>query len=136
MPLDWLNLTTHRLDIYDEKLAKTQFLDLFQDLYESGNAETSTLNNLPTAYDYIRLGHPLSCILEWVIADLNKMTSESIISFSSKSAPLLAILRKNLLDHKSTQILYRGDLPKYLDFNLIRSIYGYNFELKQIDRAS
>ena len=88
MPLDWLNLTTHRLDIYDEKLAKTQFLDLFQDLYESGNAETSTLNNLPTAYDYIRLGHPLSCILEWVIADLNKMTSESIISFSSKSAPL------------------------------------------------
>lgn len=136
MPLDWLNLTTHRLDIYDEKYAKTQFIDLFKDLYENNNADTSALSKLPTAYDYIRLGHPLSCILEWVIADLNKVPSESVISFSSKSAPLLAILRKNLLDHKSTQILYRGDLPKYLDFNLIRSIYGYNFELKQIDNAS
>lgn len=136
MPLDWLNLTTHRLDIYDEKYAKTQFIDLFKDLYENNNADTSALSKLPTAYDYIRLGHPLSCILEWVIADLNKVPSESVISFSSKSAPLLAILRKNLLDHKSTQILYRGDLPKYLDFDLIRSIYGYNFELKQIDNAS
>lgn len=136
MPLDWLNLTTHRLDIYDEKYAKTQFIDLCKDLYENNNADTSALSKLPTAYDYIRLGHPLSCILEWVIADLNKVPSESVISFSSKSAPLLAILRKNLLDHKSTQILYRGDLPKYLDFNLIRSIYGYNFELKQIDNAS
>ncbi len=29
MPADWLRLTTHRLDIYDEKLAKTQFLDQF-----------------------------------------------------------------------------------------------------------
>ena len=136
MPLDWLNLTTHRLDVYDEKYAKTQFIDLFKGLYENNNADTSALSKLPTAYDYIRLGHPLSCILEWVIADLNKVPSESVISFSSKSAPLLAILRKNLLDHKSTQILYRGDLPKYLDFNLIRSIYGYNFELKQIDNAS
>ncbi|MDA0778118.1 MAG: PLP-dependent transferase, partial [Bacteroidetes bacterium] len=136
MPLDWLNQTTHRLDVYDEKYAKTQFIDLFKGLYENNNADTSALSKLPTAYDYIRLGHPLSCILEWVIADLNKVPSESVISFSSKSAPLLAILRKNLLDHKSTQILYRGDLPKYLDFNLIRSIYGYNFELKQIDNAS
>ena len=26
MPNDWLNLTTHRLDIYNESLAKTQFI--------------------------------------------------------------------------------------------------------------
>ena len=25
MPTGWLNTTTHRLDIYDEKLAKKQF---------------------------------------------------------------------------------------------------------------
>jgi hypothetical protein len=25
MPAGWLSTTTHRLDIYDEKLAKTQF---------------------------------------------------------------------------------------------------------------
>ena len=30
MPADWLNLTTHRLDIYDEKLAKVQFLEQFE----------------------------------------------------------------------------------------------------------
>ena len=32
MPIDWLNLTTHRLDIYDEKLAKIQFLEQFENL--------------------------------------------------------------------------------------------------------
>ena len=26
MPMDWLNLTTHRLDIYEEKLAKAKEL--------------------------------------------------------------------------------------------------------------
>ena len=30
IPNSWLNLTTHRLDIYDEKLAKTQFLEQFE----------------------------------------------------------------------------------------------------------
>ena len=25
MPTDWIKLTTHRLDVYDEQLAKTQF---------------------------------------------------------------------------------------------------------------
>ena len=29
MPADWLRLTTHRLDIYNEELAKIQFLDQF-----------------------------------------------------------------------------------------------------------
>ncbi len=26
-PTDWLKLTTHRLDIYNEELAKTEFLE-------------------------------------------------------------------------------------------------------------
>jgi hypothetical protein len=62
MPSDWLDLTTHRLDIYEEKLAKSQFLDHFEGLYSSNTSDKSVLQNLPTAYDYIRLGHPLSCI--------------------------------------------------------------------------
>ena len=37
MPIDWLNLTTHRLDIYDEKLAKTEFLNQFEVLYNTHN---------------------------------------------------------------------------------------------------
>ena len=70
MPPGWLGLTTHRLDIYDEKLAKTQFLDQFESLFKNTNSEAAALGELPTAYDYIRLGHPLSCVLEWVIANL------------------------------------------------------------------
>ena len=65
MPADWLDLTTHRLDIYNEKLAKVEFLEQFNSLFKDNNSDTIALNELPTAYDYIRLGHPLSCILEW-----------------------------------------------------------------------
>ncbi len=136
MPTDWLNLTTHRLDIYDEKLAKVQFLDQFEALYKSNNSDLSSLSELPTAYDYIRLGHPLSCILEWVVADMNETNSECVISFSSITIPVLAILRKNLLDNKRTQILYTGDLPKFFDVELLKTVYGYSFDVKQIDDAS
>ena len=67
-PNDWLGLTTHRLDIYDERLAKTEFLVQFELLYKKGTSTTEALKQLPTAYDYIRLGHPLSSILDWGIA--------------------------------------------------------------------
>ncbi|MFT6948639.1 MAG: methyl coenzyme M reductase beta subunit, partial [Vicingaceae bacterium] len=88
MPTDWLNITTHRLDIYDEKLAKTQFLDQFGILFENNNSNVSSLLELPTAYDYIRLGHPLSCILEWGIANLHQLNQKNIISFASESIPI------------------------------------------------
>ena len=51
LPVDWLNLTTHRLDIYDESKAKSQFLEQFESLFKSGNSEPSALNELPTAFD-------------------------------------------------------------------------------------
>ena len=135
MPDSWLNLTTHRLDIYDEKLAKIQFLDQFKKLYENNNSDSTALKALPTAYDYIRLGHPLSCILEWVIADLNEIESNNVISFSSKTIPILAILRTNLLEDKNTQILYTGELPKCFDIEMLRNIYGYKFELKKVETS-
>lgn len=136
MPIDWLNLTTHRLDIYEEKLAKTQFLEQFETLFDSNNSEVSVLSELPTAYDYIRLGHPLSCVLEWTIGSLHEIKSESVISFSSSTTPILAILRKNLLDHKKTQILYTGELPDFFDAQVIRSVYGYNFETQKVEKGS
>ena len=111
MPSSWLNLTTHRLDIYDEKLAKTEFIEQFEALYLANDATAASLSALPTAYDYIRLGHPLSCILEWLIGNLNDLKANNVISFSSRTIPILAILRKNLLDNKNTQILYAGELP-------------------------
>ena len=113
MPKGWLNLTTHRLDIYNERLAKTQFLEKFEILFNNNNSESSSLEELPTAYDYIRLGHPLSCILEWAVANLHQLKPENVISFSSKTTPVLAILRKNLLAVVRTQIIYTGELPQF-----------------------
>ena len=135
MPKGWLNLTTHRLDIYNERLAKIQFLEKFEILFNNNNFESSSLEELPTAYDYIRLGHPLSCLLEWVIAKLNNLKSNNIISFGSKTIPVLAILRNNLLENKNTQIRYVGELPDCFDADILRSIYGYKFDLKQVDKA-
>lgn len=136
MPTGWLSITTHRLDIYNEALAKTQFTEQFETLCENNNSETSALNELPTAYDYIRLGHPLSCVLEWGVASINKLNSESVISFSSQVVPVLAILRKNLLENKNTQILYTGKLPSSFDAEIIQHVYGYNFELKQVENTT
>ncbi len=133
MPIGWLNLTTHRLDIYNEKKAKTEFLEQFEILYKNSHHEVSTLSELPTAYDYIRLGHPLSSILEWAIAKLNNQKPENVISFSSKTIPILAILRKNLLDNKNTQINYIDQLPDSFNAEILRNIYGYKFELKKIE---
>ena len=136
MPDGWLSTTTHRLDIYDEKLAKTEFLEQFKFLCNKNIDDTSALNDLPTAYDYIRLGHPLSCILEWAIAHLHDTKPENIISFSSQTIPVLAILRKNLLDHKNTQIIYTGKLPVMFDTEVIKQTYGYEFELKHVEKSS
>ncbi|MCI2230052.1 PLP-dependent transferase [Polaribacter sp. MSW13] len=133
MPTGWLSITTHRLDIYDEKLAKIEFLQQFEALFNINNATSSVLNELPTAYDYIRLGHPLSCVLEWGIAHLHQLSPENVISFSSKTIPILAILRKNLLEHKNTQIIYSDKLPKNFDAEVLKQIYGYKFELKKIE---
>ena len=135
IPTEWLNLTTHRLDVYDEKSAKVKFLEQFEILFNNTNSELSALSELPTAFDYIRLGHPLSCLLEWTIANLNKLEPNNVISFSSKTIPVLAILRKNLLDNENTQIIYRGELPDFFDVDLLRLIYGYNFDLKKIEKT-
>ena len=135
IPTDWLRLTTHRLDIYEEELAKVQFLEQFEILYENNKSESLVLNDLPTAFDYIRLGHPLSCILEWGIAKLNDLKSENVISFSSKTIAVLAILRKNLLENKSSEIYYTGELPAFFDLEILNQIYAYKFDAKKVDKV-
>ena len=135
MPTDWLTLTTHRLDIYDEKQAKTQFLEQFEALYSANNTEPSALIELPTSYDYIRLGHPLSCIMEWAIAQEQDLKAERVISFASATVPILAILRSNLLEGKETQIVYTDYLPESFDIELVRNVYGYNFELNKVGHS-
>jgi len=133
LPSDWLNLTTHRLDIYNEPLAKVQFLEQFNLLFEADDTTTSALQILPTAYDYIRLGHPLSCILEWTFAKLYANHPEQVISFSSQTMPILAILRSNLFLNKKTRILYTGALSKGFNPETIKRVYGYNFEVIHIE---
>jgi cystathionine beta-lyase/cystathionine gamma-synthase len=136
MPTDWIKLTTHRLDVFDEQLAKTQFTEQLETLFNSNNYEASSLSKLPTAYDYIRLGHPLSCVLEWAIAKLLQLELEYVISFSSSTAPILAVLRKNLLDNKNTRILYTDHLPDSFDSEVLQTVYGYQFELQKVDTTA
>jgi len=133
VPKNWLKLTTHRLDIYTERLAKTEFLEAFEQLYHTNDFTTSSLDKLPTAYDYIRLGHPLSCVLEWAVAKLNNLKPEAIISFDSKTIPIFAILRKNALDHKQTVIYHSYDLTPSFDIEVLKRVYNYHFEVKKID---
>ena len=134
MPSAWLNLTTHRLDIYDEALAKTEFLEQFEKLFKENNSQGAALDHLPTAFDYIRLGHPLSCVLEWLVAASYELHPNHVISFSSKTVPALAILRKNLLANIDTQIIYTDQLPRSFDAEVLRNIYGYKFELKKVEK--
>lgn len=137
MPIDWLKLTTHRLDIYNEELAKVEFLNKFEKLIVShGEVLKKELAILPTAFDYIRLGHPLSCILEWIIAKEQNIDVESVISFSSQSMPILAVLRKNLLENRDTQIVYQNELPKSFNTEILKSVYGYKFNLIKIKSAT
>lgn len=126
MPKDWLTLTTHRLDIYNENLAKTEFLQKFEELSKQGEKD---LNQLPTAFDYIRLGHPLSSLLEWAIAKENNLNAESVISFSSQTMPILAVLRKNKFLKKKTRIITQGKLPSHFNAEILKSVYCYDFEL-------
>ena len=135
LPVDWLNLTTHRLDIYEESKAKSQFLEQFESLFKSGNSEPSALNELPTAFDYIRLGHPLSCLLEWMVAYSHRIKADNVISFDSNTVPIMSILRKNLLIQKKTQILYSGKLPSFFNQEILQSVYGYEFVLKRIENT-
>ena len=136
MPGFWLTNTTHRLDIYDEKLAKTQFIQQFDVLFNDDNFEPSALHNLPTAFDYIRLGHPLSCLLEWALGKSNSLKPENVISFSSKTIPVMAILRKNALNNKKTQISYIGEVPEFLEGDMLKDVYGYSFELNKVESVN
>lgn len=136
MPADWLNLTTHRLDIYDESQAKAEFTSNFAQLAAQANASADKLAELPTAYDYIRLGHPLSCVLEWATAQINQVQANQVISFSSTTIGIQAILRSNKIRGIQTRILHTGDLPSSLDISRLRKVYGYAFETQQINAES
>ena len=132
LPKSWVELTTHRLDIYNESKAKSEFLDELKKLLVKGDYSTQDLEQLPTAYDYIRLGHQLSSLLEWVLAKINDVTEEQVITFASHTMPLLAILRKNKLNEQTTIIYYDHNSP-LVDEPRLKNIYGYNYQLQKIN---
>jgi len=115
LPQDWLRLTTHRLDIYNESEAKSAFLDELKKLIQTGATDTEHLAKLPTAYDYIRLGHQLSSLLEWVLSEINEVAEEQVIAFASNTMPILAILRHNALNNKATHIYYDCESSPLID---------------------
>ena len=136
LPKSWVELTTHRLDIYNESEAKSEFLVELKKMLLSGNYSANDLDQLPTAYDYIRLGHQLSSLLEWVIAEINNVSDDRVITFASRTMPLLSILRKNALSNQSTTIYYNCDTSPLIDESRLKHVYGYEFELQKINDAS
>lgn len=136
LPKSWLELTTHRLDIYDEGQAKSQFLEQLKAYHAAGNYSAETLEQLPTAYDYIRLGHQLSSLLEWAVGQINHVTAEQVIAFSSKTMPILAVLRKKKLTKTKTVLYYNTDSSPLIDEFRLQEIYGYEINLIKIDSAS
>ena len=132
MPVDWTTLTTHRLDIYDESQAKVQFVERLQMLMDKGTVTKETLASLPTAYDYVRLGHQLSSVLEWVLGNLYGVSTGQVISFASKTMPLLAILRSNTVYNRRTVVYHDCDLPDVLFMPEISSVYGYEVEFLRV----
>lgn len=134
VPTSWVELTTHRLDVYDEAQAKSQFLERLHALQASPNYDVAKFAELPTAYDYIRLGHPLSCVLEWAIAELNGVSAEQVIAFASKTMPILALLRTSAIGGQAAHLYYDTDECPLLDIPRLETIYGYTIALhKTVD---
>jgi cystathionine beta-lyase/cystathionine gamma-synthase len=136
LPKSWVELTTHRLDIYNESEAKSEFLVELKKLLLTGEYSSINLEQLPTAYDYIRLGHQLSSLLEWVLAEINNVPDEQVVTFSSKTMPILSLLRKNTLNEQPTYIYYNCDTSTLIDESRLEQIYGYQFTLQKIEDAS
>lgn len=136
LPKSWLELTTHRLDVYNESKAKSEFLSELNKLLLNGEYSSKDLEQLPTAYDYIRLGHQLSSLLEWVLAKINNVATDQAIAFASHTMPILALLRKNALSGQASYIYYTGDTSPLIDEPRLEQIYGYQFNLKKVVNAS
>src|SRR5699024_2465036 len=73
------------------------------------------------------------CVLEWAVSKIHHLNPENVISFSSRTIPILAVLRENALTGKNTQIFYNEELPTYFDAEVLHEVYGYHFNLKQVD---
>jgi cystathionine beta-lyase/cystathionine gamma-synthase len=136
LPPGWVELTTHRLDIYNEDQAKSQFLDALNTQLSQGNPSAQSLESLPTAYDYIRLGHQLSSVLEWLIAAINQLPAEQVITFSSRTMPILAVVRMNTLLGKPTTIYYQGEDAPLTDLARLSQVYGYQFDLQKVGSSA
>lgn len=136
MPVEWTVLTTHRLDIYDESQAKTQFVDALQTLIEQGTLDLESLAALPTAYDYVRLGHQLSSVLEWAVGQQYRINHRQVISFASQTMPLLSILRSNAVHGRRTLVYHDFEIPEVLSMSEIETVYGYSVEYIRVVSAS
>ncbi len=136
LPNSWVDLTTHRLDIYNEAQAKSQFLSQLKALQSAADFNAKTLEALPTAYDYIRLGHPLSSVLEWILAEINQVPADQVITFTAKTMPILAVIRKNALSNQQTRVYYNTDSSPLIDSQRLAQIYGYNVQLHPVADAT
>jgi hypothetical protein len=66
---------------------------------------------------------------------INHFKPDNVISFASKTTNPCGFT-KNSLDNKTTSIYHIGELPSCFDTEIVKNIYGYQFELKQIADSS
>ncbi len=134
MPDDWRRLTTHRLDIYDESSAKVEFVAALERLIESNEVSIESLSALPTAYDYVRLGHQLSSVLEWAVAASYGVDTTQVISFASRTMSLMALLRSTAVHQRQTIVYTDHELPSVFSTFTedMQRVYGYQVEFHSI----
>ena len=109
-----------------------QFVEQLQTLMDKGTVTKETLANLPTAYDYVRLGHQLSSVLEWALGNLYGVSTGQVISFASQTMPLLAILRSNAVHNRRTWFIMIVICQLYCPCSEVRSVYGYEVEFVRV----
>ena len=100
MPTDWLSITTHRLDIYNERLAKTQFIDQL--------VESLTLDIIHVLQDnvvdmkansFLRdLGITIECIKSLIKRDFGQHHPMHIITDSLLSCPAIVVPNANIIN--------------------------------------
>lgn len=138
IPDGWLKMTTHRLDIYNEKKAKTEFTDALEKVLEKPDITEDDLEKLPTAYDYVRLGHQLSSALELFVSRLIDVSYSQVISFSSKVMPVLAVLRSDALNSRRSHVYLIGesDLGDLFKESILKDVYGYSCKIYKVQSLS
>ena len=113
MPPDWLELTTHRLDIYEEKLAKVQFLEEYDKLFEEKYVKQKAV---ALKYDKEKNSAPI------VTAQGSGQTAKNIIKIAEENG--IPIKKDEDLVNMLSQIELNQEIPVEL-YQAVSEIFSF-----------